>query len=102
MADKYLVVQGLLTDDECKLLLDNVLLINPRLRGAHVADVLDLFDDSDAFLGIREPLYEKYGDLGELHSPLVLAAILLIGPLSSEDGMGSVVYAKACEIKARL
>jgi hypothetical protein len=34
----------------------------PRLRGAEVADVLDLTDDYDMFLDRTEPFFEKYAD----------------------------------------
>lgn len=38
---------------------------DPHLRGAHVADVLDMLYDQDAFLGIRETFYAENEALWE-------------------------------------
>jgi hypothetical protein len=32
---------------------------NPRLRGAHVEDILDMLWEHDAYLGVLEPFYER-------------------------------------------
>lgn len=55
----YLEIEGRMTDEEREILLERVFDAYPRLRGAHVADVLELYDQSDSLLDVREPFLES-------------------------------------------
>lgn len=52
--DLSLVVAANMAEHEQRLFLDRVTAINPQLRGAHVADVLEMLYDGDAYLSYRE------------------------------------------------
>lgn len=65
MTQDVLAVDRALTDEERALFLSEVFNRMPRLTGAHVADVLDIFENSDAYLPITEPFWEAHGE--ELH-----------------------------------
>jgi hypothetical protein len=60
-----LAVAGCLTDDERARFLAEVYNRMPRLVGASVADILDIWENGDAFLGLVEPFWERHED--ELH-----------------------------------
>lgn len=49
-----LVVEATMDEREKRLFLDRVTAINPQLRGAHVADILEMLYDGDAYLAYRE------------------------------------------------
>lgn len=55
-----LAVDRALTDEERARFLTEVYNKMPRLQGAHVADVLDIWNNSDAFLGLVEPFWEQH------------------------------------------
>lgn len=65
----YLRVQEILTQHERERFLATVLRFMPRLRGAHVADVLDMLHDQDFCLVLTEPAYEVFK--GHKHEELV-------------------------------
>jgi len=56
----FLGVEAILTQEERQQFLDKVFASNPQFRGAHVADVLDMFDNYDALLEVTEPLHEAH------------------------------------------
>jgi hypothetical protein len=56
----YLGVEAILTDEEKQTFLNRVHERNPQLRGAAVADVIDIMCDRDAYLEYTEPLYEAH------------------------------------------
>lgn len=58
----FLGVEAILSQEEKDRFLDRVFASNPQLRGAHVADVLDLFWDADMHLEVTEPQYEEHED----------------------------------------
>lgn len=55
-----LAVDRALTDEERARFLAEVYNRMPRLVGAHVADILDIWQNSDAFLGLTEPFWEAH------------------------------------------
>ena len=55
-----LAVDRCLTPEERALFLTEVYNRMPRLNGAHVADILDIWDSADAFLGLTEPFWEAH------------------------------------------
>jgi hypothetical protein len=55
--EDVLAVDRCLTDDERALFLSRVVTRMPRLDGAHVADILDIWQNCDAFLGLVEPFW---------------------------------------------
>ena len=59
----FLGVEAILSPEEKSLFLENVFAEAPRLRGAHVADVLDLMSDYDMHLEVTEPQYEEHADV---------------------------------------
>jgi len=81
----YLDVEAALSEDERREFLDAVARLDPRLRGAKVADVLSIADDADSFLGIVEPMFEEHADeltameANALFRPAVCARIVLAG-----------------------
>jgi hypothetical protein len=58
---QLLAVERVLSVESAKAL-ENFIAFNPRQRGAHWADVLDILDDSDSNLEVTEPLYEALRD----------------------------------------
>jgi hypothetical protein len=56
-------VQERMTEEERQKFLERMTGRNPHLRGAHVADVLDMLYEQDAFLALAEPFYEAYEPL---------------------------------------
>jgi len=52
-------IERAMTVTERRGFLDAVTSRNPRLDGAHVADVLSMLFDMDAHLDVTEPLYER-------------------------------------------
>lgn len=75
-----LAIDRALTDEERALFLERVYNRVPRLVGAHVADVLDIWDNSDAFLGLTEPFWEAHaGELDRIRGArfAVYAALVL-------------------------
>jgi hypothetical protein len=58
--DVYLATEAGLTPEQREQLLELAFREAPRLRGAHVADVLDIFDDHDYCLHWTEPFYEQH------------------------------------------
>lgn len=51
--DVYLNIEDALTDEQRQTFLDRF----PAMRGAHVADILAIADDSDAEIGMVEDLW---------------------------------------------
>lgn len=79
-----LTIEERLTEEERRRLLERVFAANPQLRGAKVADVLDIYDNGDALLSLTERFYEQHADwlARDDHDPkerhfAVLAAALL-------------------------
>jgi hypothetical protein len=62
MTKDVLAVDRCLTDDERARFLAEVYNKMPRLNGAHVADILDIWQSADAFLGLTEPFWEEHRD----------------------------------------
>ena len=56
--DVYVLVDEAMTVKARKAFLDRFTEINPRWRGAHVADVIATLEDSDAHLGVTDACYE--------------------------------------------
>jgi hypothetical protein len=59
----------------------------PRQQGAHVADILDMLDNSDAYLEVVEPMYEMHGDAVSEPGLLRIATLLHVGILGSTDNV---------------
>lgn len=57
-----LLVDRALTPAERALFLERVYNKMPRLVGAEVADVLDIWDNADYALGLTEPFWEQHED----------------------------------------
>jgi hypothetical protein len=57
-----LIVAKRLTETEREQLVERVVAANPRLRGAEVADILDIFADGDVMIDVTERFYEEHGD----------------------------------------
>jgi len=57
-----LAVAGCLTAEERARFLAEVYNRMPRLQGAAVADILDIWQNCDAFLGLVEPFWEAHED----------------------------------------
>lgn len=86
-----LAVEGRMTEEEREEFLARMTWRNPHLRGAHVADILDMLYESDAYLGIVEPFFEdnehlwremeERGDrlAGWSLTYAVIAAVVLLG-----------------------
>jgi hypothetical protein len=60
--DVYLQTEDAMTLDQRSAFLDRVFEINPHLRGAEVADVLDMFDNADSNLDVVEPFFIHHRD----------------------------------------
>lgn len=60
--DPVLAVQRAMTPDEQRDFLDRIYRTNPNMKGAHVADVLDIIYGSDGAIQWTEPFWEKYGE----------------------------------------
>jgi hypothetical protein len=58
----FLGVEAILSEEEKDRFLTNVCETNPGLQGAHVADVLDMFDNYDMHLEVTEPQYEEHAE----------------------------------------
>lgn len=63
-------VEKAMTEEERQGFLDDLIMLNPHLRGAHVADLLDMLAESDANLDVIEPMYEEHGN--EVPEPRLL------------------------------
>jgi hypothetical protein len=68
MDDPALIIEGNMRDDEKEKLMERVLTANPNLRGATVADVLEMAHDADAFVEITEELWATQTE-GEYDEP---------------------------------
>jgi hypothetical protein len=55
-----LAVDRCLTEDERALFLSRVVARMPRLDGAHVADILDIWQSGDAYLSLTEPFWDAH------------------------------------------
>lgn len=55
-----LAIDRALTGAERALFLERVYNRMPRLVGAEAADVLDIWDNHDAYLGLLEPFWEEH------------------------------------------
>lgn len=60
MTDMLIAAQRALTETETEQFLANFVALNPSWRGAHVADVLEVLDSTDAHLGVIESLYDDH------------------------------------------
>lgn len=61
-ADVALSVDRAMTEAERHDFLEAFVELNPRWRGAKVADVLSELDNADSLLMLVEAAYERYGD----------------------------------------
>lgn len=78
---EMLDVEAALTMEEKTTFLDRMTARNPGWRGAHVADLLDVMDDSDAHIDIVEPLCEAHPDeWTKTHSYAAQVACVLLYP----------------------
>lgn len=59
MTDPALVVERNMRDDEKAKLLEHVLGANPRLDGAHVADLISMAYDTDSMEHVTEELWQR-------------------------------------------
>ncbi|HIH2745017.1 TPA: hypothetical protein ACYLN4_000686 [Burkholderia lata] len=71
------------TTDERKAFLGHF----PRQQGAHVADILDMLDNSDAYLEVVEPMYEMHGEAVSEPGLLRIATLLRVGILGSSENV---------------
>lgn len=75
--DLTLVVEANMDEHEKLLFLERVRQLNPQLRGAHVADVLEMLYDGDAYLAYREAdVFVENRDPGT--GLAVIAAVVLL------------------------
>ena len=79
--DAVMAVADALTVDEQAEFLRIVAEQWPGLRGAHVADVLDIAADHDMFLDVTEPFYEAHeAELPEsMGMPYATRALVILG-----------------------
>ena len=59
--DPYLAIQRALSPGLRERAEERMIAMNPRLRGAHLADMLDMLDNHDAFVALSEPYWEQIG-----------------------------------------
>ena len=84
--------QALLAVERCMqpgvkdLFLQRMTEVNPRLRGAHVADILDMMESSDAWLDVVEDSY---------YEPLYDTCEAAWGESDGQPGVGSLVASLA-------
>lgn len=103
MSNPLLVVESMLTDEEERVFLDNFYALNPNMRGAQVADILDMLESSDSHLDVTEPVMHEFlvytggvGRLSQLFDLCIYAAIYI----RRDPTEGSVPLAK--EIYSRI
>lgn len=88
-ATRLLAVERAMTLEEREQFLARFVGINPHYDGAHVADILDILNDSDSHLDVTEPLLEAHADeIGEdvqLASLCTLAAIYAHGEIAPDQ-----------------
>jgi hypothetical protein len=73
-ADKYLKVESVLTAEEKHALLEAFFETAPHQRGAHVADILSVLDDTDSYCGDIDELWES-GDGPVLRPEMTKASL---------------------------
>ncbi len=81
--DAALAVDRAMTGPERALFLERVYNQQPRMVGAEVADVLDIWDSADAYLGLVEPFWEAHA--AELHG-VRGARVVLYAAMVLDDG----------------
>lgn len=54
-----LAVEEAMSEETKTDFLERVFAVNPQLRGAKVADVLDIFADADAYIEVTEPWWNR-------------------------------------------
>lgn len=86
--DMYLAVQDAMTEDERERALAYINRTYPTMRGAHIADFLQITHDADHFLWLTEPFFEEWGDVipdedGTMWAA-ALIALYIVGPPYSE------------------
>lgn len=86
MPDPYIAVQENMTPEAQDAAMAHALRMNPRLQGAHLADVLEMYYENDAMLVITEPFWERRGDqlIVSVPAQYVSAALLAVGLLLKE------------------
>jgi hypothetical protein len=86
----YLGVEEILTQDEKDRFLDKVFAAHPNLKGAHVADVIDIMSNHDMHLEYTEAMYEAHEErIAAIGAPKVATlccylALYLYGPRDEE------------------
>jgi hypothetical protein len=86
--DVCIAVQEAMNDQARETVLASAYAANPQLRGAQVADVLDMYVSHDGCLFFTEPLWAQYksdipSELGEYYHAASVAVALMLG--SSEE-----------------
>lgn len=57
--DAYLEIEARMTDADRETFMERVIDACPGLQGAKVADALELYDEADALLEVREPFLQS-------------------------------------------
>jgi hypothetical protein len=102
-SDLLLVADHTLTPDERKLFLDRFTAVNRHYRGAHVADVLEVLYDTDAYCGHVEQFLEEHPEVpGPVGALALLCAILLYnGPGEPTDAQALALADRITKAAAR-
>lgn len=58
----YLATEAALKEASHRTIIERACAANPQLRGAKVADILDMYDNHDAFMGFMESPYWDSAD----------------------------------------
>lgn len=80
--DPYLRAESLLSEQEKSEFLTTFCAINPRYRGAHVADILEVLSEHDAHIGEAE---DAYSERASEQTYLAVCLAKYIPSLSFED-----------------
>jgi hypothetical protein len=92
--DVWLAADAAVTEDERRAFLDRF----PRLRGAYVADVLDILDNHDEYLDVLEPMHEEHG--ADVPNKRVLTAATLL--CAGIHGADAVTWGRVRELAERI
>lgn len=82
----YIEIENRLDPSDREIFMARVLRADPRLNGTQVADILSIYDNSDAMLGLREPFYSQNRDLFEnVDQPLIRAAVIAAAVIRPDE-----------------
>lgn len=67
MEEAHVIIERVLTEEEKKKFLDEFYKLNPHYRGAHVSDVLDELNDTDAHIAVIDDFFTTHeAELGDV------------------------------------